>query len=155
MPPRKPLDAKAEALRRSGCLNARPQTVRDDIYRGNEFFDPRDLVQVKYEMLRRARVDGESIATCAAAFGFSRPTFYQAQAAFEGQGLPGLISRKPGPRRAHKLSEQVVDFLEGLLADNSELRTAELVAAIQRRFGLEVHARSVERALERRKKKRR
>ena len=153
MPPRKPLDRKTEALRQRGCLNPKPQSVRDDVYVGDDFFDPRDLVQVKYEMLRRVHLDGLSIATSAAAFGFSRPTFYQAQAAFEGHGLSGLISRKPGPRRAHKLSDQVVDFLEERLADNRELRATELVAAIHERFDLDVHVRSVERALQRRKKK--
>ncbi|WP_311044454.1 MULTISPECIES: hypothetical protein [unclassified Rhizobium] len=32
-------------------------TVRDPKFRGSEFFDPHDAVQVKYEMLRRVSVD--------------------------------------------------------------------------------------------------
>jgi len=40
----------------------------------------RDVVQVKYEMLRRVRVDQVPMARAARAFGFSRPAFYQAQA---------------------------------------------------------------------------
>ena len=51
-------DAKAEALRRQGELHCRPDDVQDELFRTNEFFDPRDLVQVKYEMLRRARSMG-------------------------------------------------------------------------------------------------
>ena len=72
---------------------------------GDPFFDARDLVQVKYEMLRRARQDGSTVSDAAAAFGFSRPSFYEAKAAYESGGLPGLLPKRPGPRRAHKLSE--------------------------------------------------
>jgi hypothetical protein len=35
---------------------------------------PRDLVQVKYEMLRRVRVDGHSVSQSATGFGLSRPS---------------------------------------------------------------------------------
>ena len=76
-----------------------------------EFFDPRDLVQVKYEMLRRVRVDGAHVTEVVQAFGFSRPVFYQAQALYHRAGLPGLIPQRPGPRHPHKLSDLVVDFL--------------------------------------------
>ena len=37
-----------------------------------------------------------SVSECAAAFGFSRPTFYRVQAEFEAQGLPGLLPRQRG-----------------------------------------------------------
>src|SRR5262252_6536140 len=83
-PPRH--DAKAEALRAAGALHPRPDTVRDPLFASHDFFDPRDRVQVKYEMLRRVDVEGQPIARTAAAFGVSRPTFYQTQAAFEVQG---------------------------------------------------------------------
>ena len=53
------------------------------------FFDARDLIQVKYEMLRHVSVDGASKADAAALFGMSRPTFYQAEAAFARDGLAG------------------------------------------------------------------
>ena len=42
---------------------------------------------------------------------FSRPVLYQAQAALTRGGLAALVPKKPGPRRAHKLSPEVVDFL--------------------------------------------
>ena len=39
--------------------------VRDPLFTsGSPFFDPRDLVQVKYELLRRVRVDGDSVSAC-------------------------------------------------------------------------------------------
>ena len=153
-----PSDPKSDALREYGSLNARPQAVTDPLFQSGDFCDARDLVQVKYEMLRRVRLEGQSVTESAAAFGFSRPSFYQAQVAFEQSGLSGLLPQKPGPRRAHKLSEEVVDFIVGLQSDDVALLPTELVERVEARFGIKVHSRSIERALARRsqrKKKRR
>ena len=149
-----PPDPKLEALRASGCLNRRPERVTDDAFTGDDFFDARDVVQVKYEMLRRVSLDGKPVATSADAFGFSRPSFYQAQAAFERAGLYGLVPAKPGPRRAHKLSPEVVDFLHRARAEEPSLRPPELARRVRAQFGRTVHPRSIERALARREKKR-
>jgi transposase len=146
-------DAKAEALRRQGELHSRPDDVQDELFRTNEFFDPRDLVQVKYEMLRRAQVDGMSVAQAAASFGFSRPLFYHAQEAFQEAGLPGLIRKRPGPRHAHKLNDEVVAFIEGLRADDETADSAAIAEKLRQRFQLTVHPRSIERALNRKRKK--
>jgi transposase len=144
---------KATALRRHHALNPRPDGVSDPAFRsGDPFFDAADLVQVKYEMLRRAREEGQPVSRAASAFGFSRPSFYTAQASFEAAGLVGLVPLRPGPRRAHKLSAPVVDALVEALAADPSLDSADLAAMAQERFGIAVHRRSVERALERRKK---
>src|SRR6267378_320024 len=103
-------DPKLAALRAERSLNPRPQDVVDEEFGSSEFFDSRDLVQVKYEMVRRVRVDGEPVSRSAAAFGFSRPSFYQAAAAVDAHGLAGLVPARPGPRRAHKLTGQIVVF---------------------------------------------
>lgn len=142
-------DGKVEALRAQRCLNPRPQAVRDERFAESEFFDPRDLVQVKYEMVRRVRVDGDAVSRSVAAFGFSRPSFYEAAAAVDERGLAGLVPARPGPRRAHKLTGEVVAFCRQRRASDPSVRSAELVELVAERFGVRVHARSVERALAR------
>src|SRR5438477_5425103 len=73
-------DEKLALLRQSHTLHPHPEKVRDPLFlSGSPFFDPRDLVQVKYELLRRVRVDGYSVAQATALFALSRPTFYVAQ----------------------------------------------------------------------------
>lgn len=148
-------DAKAEALRAQGALHPRPDAVRDPLFGSHEFFDPRDLVQVKYEMLRRVDVEGQPVSRTAEAFGCSRPTFYQAHAAFKTHGLPGLVPRKRGPRGAHKLDAAVMTFVNALRTDDPALSTPVLLGHVRRRFGLAVHRRTLERALRREEKKRR
>lgn len=155
MPDRKRPDPKLAALREHRTLNPRPEGVTDDLFRQSEFFDARDLLQVKYEMLRRVEVDEAPIADAAQAFGFSRPSFYEAQAAFARGGLAGLLPRKPGPREAHKLSAQVMSFIEERRAADRSLPASGLAQLVKERFGLEVHPRSIERALQRQEKKRR
>jgi transposase len=152
-PPRR--DAKAEALRAQGALHPRPDAVCDPLFGSHEFFDARDLVQVKYEMVRRVEIDGHSVAQTTDAFGCSRPTFYHAQTAFKAHGIPGLVPRKRGPRGAHKLDEAVMAFVHGLRTDDPTLAVPALLAQIRRRFGLAVHRRTLERALRREEKKRR
>jgi transposase len=145
---RKP-DPKARALAAERSLNPRPQVVRDEHFAESEFFDARDLVQVKYEMVRRVRVDGQSVAASARAFGFSRPAYYAAARAVDDAGLAGLIPERPGPRQGHKLTPEVVAFAAGLLHKQPALSTAAVVEAIWSRFGVRVHPRSVQRALAR------
>jgi transposase len=147
-------DPKTEALRRQSSLNPHPESVIEPLFQRSDFFDARDLVQVKYEMLRRVRIDARPITESAAAFGFSRPSFYQAQSAFELAGISGLLPKKPGPRRSHKLSAEVVEFLEQLLQAEPTLRPADLAERVLERFDCKVHPRSIERALARPKKKR-
>jgi transposase len=151
---RRQSDGKLAALRLHHAFNPKARAVSDpDFTSGNPFFDAHDLVQVKYEMLRRARQEGQPVSRAAAAFGFSRPSFYTAQALFEAAGLPGLLPQRPGPKRAHKLSEAVVDFLEQAVTEDPSLPVSQLVQRLQERFSLRVHPRSVERALERRRKR--
>jgi transposase len=148
-------DAKLEALRQQGTLNPRPGNVTDARFAAEGFFDPRDLVQVKYEMLRRVHADGNSITDAAAVFGFSRPSFYQAQSAFEQDGLTGLVPRKRGPKQAHKLTEEVLAFIRETRQNDSSIQAGELARLIHQRFGTSVHPRSIQRALLRHQKKRR
>ena len=110
---KKPDDPKSEALQKQGCLNHRPGQVKSELFQKNDFFDPRDLLQVKYEMLRQVLAERQPILQVVRQFGFSRPSFYQALANFQQNGLLGLVRNKPGPRRAHKLSEPVVKFIGG------------------------------------------
>ena len=144
-------DPKVEALRAARTLNPHPEVVRDEQFGSSGVFDARDLVQVKYEMVRRVQVDGASVVGAAAAFGFSRPSYYEAAAALARDGLPGLVPAKPGPRRGHKLTDEVLDHAETLLAANAALRPADLVEPLATRFGVRVHPRSIERALARRR----
>jgi len=155
MPPRKSPDPKLQNLIEQGVANPRPEGVRERTFQENDFFDSRDLVQVKYEMLRCVRAEGRSVADASASFGVSRPTFYKARTDFERDGLAGLLPGKRGPRGPHKLTAEVMDFVTRAHGKAPELDAGELAERVQRELGVHVHRRTIERALARAKKKRR
>lgn len=146
-------DPKCAGLRAHASLNPHPEQVRDVLFQTHAFFDPRDLVQVKYEMLRRVSITGQPVGTTAAAFGFSRVRLAQLRQRFEAEGLTGLLPQSKGPRRAHKLTDAVLDFILETLQAEPEMRTADLPQRVAGQFGLSVHRRSIERALARSRKK--
>ena len=140
---------KVTALRETRCLNPHPEQVRDEAFLREEFFDARDAVQVKYEMVRRVVVEGDSVTAAAAAFGYSKPSYYAAAAALAASGLEGLVAAKPGPRGGHKLTETIVIWAREQLVADPDLRPARLIEPIAAQFGVRVHPRSIERALTR------
>jgi transposase len=156
MPPRRPppADGKAAALRAAGALHPHPEAVQDALFAGSAFFDRRDRVQVKYEMLRRQQADGRPVTEVATAFGVSRQAFYLAQAAFTAGGIPALLPRPRGPQRAHKCTDAILDFVARWQAGPAAAAGGTLAEAVQRRFGVTIHPRSLGRALARREKKR-
>jgi transposase len=152
----RPDDSKTAALRAAGALHPRPEAVQDAAFVQHEFFDRRDRVQVKYEMLRRHRVDARPVTEVAAAFGVSRQAFYTATAAFRAGGIPGLLPRPHGPQRAHKCTDEILDFVERWRAGEEDAAATRTVGEVVRdRFGVTIHPRSLARALARREKKRR
>src|SRR6266576_7166341 len=147
-------DPKEAALAATRCLNPHPEQVTDPEFLASEFFDARDAVQVKYEMVRKVKADGAPVTAATAAFGYSRPAYYEAASALERSGLEGLVPARPGPRAGHKLTEEILAWAEDQLAAEPALRPAQLAGPIEASFGVRVHPRSVERALARRRERR-
>lgn len=146
-------DAKTKSLAENGALNRTPQAVKDELFKEGDFFDPHDLMQVKYEMVRRVEKDNWKVARAAKAFGYSRPFFYDVQKTLKNEGLPGLLPAKRGPKSPHKLTEHIMQFIEKQKNEKNITRASELAKLVEKHFELTIHPRSIERALEKRKKK--
>ena len=139
---------KFAALHAAHSVNPHPEAVTDPLFTtGVRFFDARDLVQVRYEMLRRVLVDGWPVTHAASAFGFCRTAFYRTQAAWAAGGLPGLLPNRPGPHGGSKLTAEVVELLEQMCAQDPTARPKQLALLLFSRLRLVVHPRTIERAL--------
>lgn len=152
MPRAKNNSEKLKALQQNGTRNPRPQDVHHPLFQNSEFFDPSDLLQVKYEMLRQVHVDKRAVSQTAKEFGLSRPSFYQAEFTFEQGGLSGLLPQKRGPRNGHKLTPEVMKFVAEQQTAEPSLSFAQLAELVQHNFHVKVHPRSIERQLLREKK---
>ena len=145
-------DPKLQELTKRHALHPHPERVTHELFGAHAFFDPHDAMQVKYEMLRRVTVDGQSVVRAVREHGYTRPTYYEAKKAVEQDGIAGLLPRKLGPRSAHKLSSEVMESVGELLSEDPSLVARDLVDKIFERFRIRVHPRSIERALEREKR---
>lgn len=153
MPPHSDPQDKRRALQASGTFNPRHERVRHALFQASDFFDPRDLLQLKYETLRALKQEDYSIARAAADFGLSRPTIYPIQNHFERRGLEGLLPAKPGPKNPHKLTAEVRRHLQELLQAQPEFGARELARQIRQRFNVKLHPRTIEKALKSRAKR--
>lgn len=138
---------KENSLKEEGTLNTSPEKVKASGFQKGEFFDPRDIVQVKYEMLRRVRMENATVTQAAEEFGFSRNTFYQASLNFDEAGINGLIPGKRGPRGPHKINSEILAFLKDYVQEGKPIRARKLAVLVREEFGLDIHPRTIERVL--------
>src|SRR5438477_10664386 len=104
-------DPKSEALAQDGVLNPNPEGIRDALFAGNPSFDAKDLVQVRYEMVRRHQVHGIAISEAAATFGVTRPCCYNAQSALPVVRLAGRPPRLRRRKARPQMSANGYDFV--------------------------------------------
>ena len=145
------MSGKAAVLAAGGMLNLGAHPVTDPVFCSSVVFDPRDTVQVKYEMVRRVRVDRVPVARAAAEFGYSRQAYYHAASALDAGGPAALAAGKPGPKGPRKLTEPVMARIEQVLAAEPGTGSKALAVLVAREFAITVHPRSIERALAKRR----
>ena len=143
---------KKQLLKKQGSLNLHSNKVIDSTFRSNPFFDPDDLAQVKYEMVRQVCCEGISVSDAARNFGMSRPTVYLAREAIESKGLLGLAPQKSGPQARHKLNAEVMKFIYDRIDEDKSVNPPMLAKMVKEQFSVSVHPRSIERALAAEKK---
>jgi transposase len=150
-----PQDVKARFLADHQALHPHPERVRDAIFQQGDFFDSHDLLQVRYEMLRRHLVERRPVTEIIQDFGVSRQMFYVLLRMFQREGLAGLLPRKRGPKDAHKCTEAVVAFVVARREESPGRSIKELAEEVGGKFGVQLHPRTLERHLSRLEKKRR
>src|SRR5438876_8578684 len=62
-------------------------------------------------------------------------------------GVAGLVPQKRGPRGPHKLRGEVLAFVEQQLIAGEPVRVRELAKLIRQKFDLNIHPRTIERAV--------
>ncbi|MBP3899961.1 MAG: helix-turn-helix domain containing protein [Blautia sp.] len=138
---------KAEILKENGTYNSRYEKVTAPCFRSGVFFDSRDLVQVKYELLRSISSGECTVTRASELFGISRESIYKNKAAYEAGGVQALIPKKTGPKGASKLTKQGQAFIDSYVAEHPSASASETNAKMREKVGIFVHNRTVERYL--------
>jgi transposase len=143
--------AKIETLKSNGSYNRHASAVTSPLFMGNTHFDPYDLVQVKYEMLRAVMCDEMTITEASRQFGFSRAAYYKIEKSFDVAGVNGLFLQKTGPKAAVKATDEILQFADELREHDPSITNDRIVEEIHKQKGVTLHKRSLQR--ERSKKK--
>lgn len=133
-----------EEMKKNGTYNHHSQKVCAGIFKENPFFDPHDIMQVKYEMLRAVEKDNIDVSAAAKAFGFSRVSFYQIKNDYEQEGVVGLMPQKRGPRGSRKITDDDVDFARKLVVNYTK---DQIVTRLREERGVNICKRTLERKL--------
>jgi transposase len=142
-------------LKKNATLNPKATEVKDELFLGNDFFDPRDLVQVKYEMLRKVEKEDVDVKEAVDLFGMSRQYYYKIKTAFDRQGMIGLLPEKRGPKHPFKLTDEIVGFINKLVKEEPSVTDREIVDQIEARFNVVFNPRTIHRVRKVQKKTRR
>jgi transposase len=136
---------KKEVLIENGTFNRRHGQVKKSKFLSDRFYDPMDIVQVKYEMLREAEHSDKAVGKIAGEYGFSRMTYYDVKEGFDQRGLAALIPGKKGPKRPHKLTEELQGFIDGYSADHPKASALEIATAMECERSVSISKRTIER----------
>jgi len=138
---------KEDSLLKTNCFNRNHGNVTAGVFGASPFFDSRDIVQVKYEMVRAAENAEGTVADISRSFGFSRKSYYQINEAFQAGGLQALVPKKTGPKKPTKLTPEAAAFIESFLDNKPSAKSSEVSAALEAEVGVSIHPRTIYRYL--------
>ena len=140
--------SKRVFLEKEGLLNAKPDRVSHPLFETLDFFDPFDLPQVRYEMIRCARAEKLSVVEACKLFGFSREYFYRLERDFMARGYVALLGSTMGRRPIIALNQEIVNFITHRKMEKTGLSGENLRQEIQKRYKVDCSRRTVERIVE-------
>ena len=141
-------DPKTKFLRKEGLINPKPERVTHPLFQSHEFFDPLDLPQVRYELLRAARIEHSTVSDACKLFGFSREYFYRLERDFMAHGYAGLMGSSQGRRPLIALNQDLVNFIIHRKMMDPSLTGEDLRKEIKTAYRVECSRRTVERIIE-------
>ncbi len=144
---------KTKHLKENGAFNPKASEVRDELFLKNCFFDPHDIVQVKYEMLRKVEKEQVEVKEAARLFGMSRPYYYRIKTAFDQKGITGLLPEKRGPKRPFKVTDEVVRFINEAVKADPSATNQQIADKIESSLAVTFHPRTIERIRKTQKKR--
>lgn len=141
-------EEKIKFLKKEGLLNQKPDRISHSLFKIHDFFDPLDLLQVRYEMLRSVKVDGYPVAKVCRTFGFSREYYYKLWRMFLERGFVGLLGAPQGRRPLIALNQELVNFIIHKKLENPKLPSKKICKQIINIYHIECSTRTVERIIE-------
>jgi len=135
-------------LEKEGLLNPKPERVSYSLFETLGFLDPFDLPQVRYEMIRSARVEKLSVSEACKLFGFSREYFYKLERAFMSRGYVAMLGSTMGRRPIIALNQEIINFIAHRKIEDPGFSGEKLREQIKGLYNVDCSRRTVERIVE-------
>jgi transposase len=136
---------KVDVLMKNGSFNKNATLVSSPLFKSNSYFDPQDIVQVKYEMLRAVKNNELSVSDASRQFGFSRTAYYKIERRFTEAGVEGLCPQKTGPKSPAKVTPAIMDFVSELKEKHPGITNDRIINELKEQKGVSIHKRSLQR----------
>ena len=137
--------SKEDILMENGTYNKKYKNVKTPKFIDDHFFDPMDIVQVKYEMLKEVEREGVTVTDATDNYGFSRTAYYNIKDAFSKQGIKGLIPERTGPKSPHKLTREYQKRIDECVAGNPGISSNEIAELLNKDGSINISKRTIER----------
>jgi len=143
--------SKKETLVSNGTYNKNYMKVKNKKFIEESFYDPMDIIQVKYEMLKDALYGNRSIMEIANEFGFSRASFYKIKNEFDKKGISAFIHDKVGPKEPYKLKDNFKEYIDKYIQNNPGVSSNEIAINLNKDKEVNISKRTIERYRSRKK----
>ena len=104
-------ESKRVFLEKERLINPKPERVSHPLFETPDFFDPFDLPEVRYEMIRSVRVEKMAVAQACKLFGFSREYFCKLERALMTRVYIAMLGSTMGRRPIIALNQEIVNFI--------------------------------------------
>lgn len=141
-------ETRRKFLEKEGLLNPKPARVSYQLFKTIDFFEPLDLPQVRYEMLRIARIEGFSVAEACRLFGFSREYFYKLERIFMTRGFISLLGSSMGRRPLIALNQELINFILHRKIEEPRVSCEKICLQIKKLYQVDCSCRTIERIVE-------
>ncbi len=138
---------KIEFLKKEGIINTKPDRIIHSLFQNNDFFDPLDLMQVRYEMLRAARIENMTVSEACKQFGYSREYFYSLNRDFISRGFAGIMGSIMGRPPLLAQNPEIINYILQRKFTEPNLTGEDLRRELKSKFQLECSRRTVERLI--------
>jgi len=136
---------KKDVLMKNGTYNKNHSKVKKEKFQEGGFYDPMDIVQVRYEMIKEAGDGGKAIEQVTGEYGYSRASYYHIKGDFDNGGMIALVPEKTGPRSPSKLTGDLQEYIANYVEGNPRASSSQIAMAIEQDKGVTVNKRTVER----------
>ena len=131
----------------------RNDKVTEPRFLDSDLFDPKDLLQVRYEMVRSIKEGVITLDEVPSKYGVSAMTAKRCVSSLEKGGIIALVPERKGPKGPSSLDDESLRFIDSYIAEHPKASGRKVHDALEAEKHVGVSKRTVERYLSSKKAK--